>query len=391
VFQRLKKAFDLSGLVPWDFSQGMNVNLLTLRFKDELEESFQEDYYQSSIGLLRVSFVLGAIYYSLFSFLDWVMMPEVFRELLIIRFGLVLPVIIGIFVLSFSGKFRNWWQLAAGIASMISGLGIVLMTLLPVELIRSSYYPGMILILIYCYLLIRLRYIYASLTGWLIVIFYGLSLVLFPGVDSSTAIINLFFLVSANILGMFGGYALEFFTRRDFFHRHLLNSEREKVTRSNQDLERRVREKTQDLEENIKNLEALQNIDKAISSSMELSVSLRIFLQQVVDRLSVDAAAVFLYDEELQELNLAGEIGFGFNLENLPPQRVGEGFAGLVAGLNRPLYVPDIGQDSRFQGDNFFSRADQLHSFYGIPLLTKGKMVGVMTMFQRSLLAIANP
>jgi len=198
--------------------------------------------------------------------------------------------------------------------------------------------------------------------------------------------INLFFLVSANILGMFGGYALEYFTRKDFYHRHLLNLEREKVTRTNQELENRVDEKTRDLEENIKNLEALQNIDKAISSSMELSVSLRIFLQQVVDRLAVDAAAVFLYEEELQELNLAGEIGFGFNIKNLPSQRVGEGFAGLVAGLNRTLFVPDIGQDSRFRGKEFYSEADQLRSFYGIQLLTKGKMVGVMTLFHRSLL-----
>jgi HD-GYP domain-containing protein (c-di-GMP phosphodiesterase class II) len=386
LIQRLKKAFGFPGLVPWDISEGMNINLLTLRFKGELEDSFLEDYFHSSIGLLRISFILGAIYYSLFTILDWVTMPMVFRELLIIRFGLVIPVIVGVFILSFSEKFQKWWQFAAGFTTLITGLGIVLMTLLPVDLIRTSYYPGMILILIYCYLLIRLRYIFASLTGWLIVGLYGLSLVLIPGVDSRITVINLFFLISANILGMFGGYALEFFTRKDFYHRYLLNLEREKVTQANQELEIRVQEKTHDLEENIKNLEALQNIDKAISSSLELSVSLRIFLQQVVDRLAVDAAAVFLYDAELQELNLACEIGFGFNLKNLPSQRVGEGFAGLVAGLNRPLFVPDIGRDSRFRGDNFFSRADQLRSFYGIPLLTKGKMVGVMTVFHRSLL-----
>lgn len=386
MIQRLKKAFGFPGLVPWDINQGMNINLLTLRFKGELEDSFLEDYFLSSIGLMRISFILGAIYYSLFTILDWVTMPMVFRELLIIRFGLVIPVIIGVFFLSFSAKFQRWWQFAAGFTTLISGLGIVLMTLLPVDLIRSSYYPGMILILIYCYLLIRLRYIYASLTGWMIVGLFGLSLFLIPGVDSRITVINLFFLISANILGMFGGYALEFFTRKDFYHRYLLNLEREKVTQANQELENRVQEKTHDLEENIKNLEALQNIDKAISSSMELSVSLRIFLQQVVDRLAVDAAAVFLYDAELQELNLAGEIGFGFNIKSLPPQRIGEGFAGLVAGLNRPLFVPDIGQDSRFRAEKFYSRADHLRSFYGIPLLTKGKMVGVMTLFHRSLL-----
>jgi len=221
----------------------LNMNIITLKFRDGLEKKFREDYYKSSIGLLRLSFLLGALYYSFFGFLDVNVMPEMVPELFRIRFFLIIPCILAMILLSFTRSFYRWWQLAAGIVSVISALGIVIMTTLPHELARDNYYVGVILVLIYCYLLIRLRFIGATISGWIILLFYFISNYYFPVENPSVLVINYFFLISANILGMFGGYALEYYTRKDFFYRNLLDNEKGKVKKVNEELEEKVIEK----------------------------------------------------------------------------------------------------------------------------------------------------
>ena len=242
-------------------TNSLNMNILTLKFNDGLEQKFREDYYKSSIGLLRLSLLLGALYYSLFGFLDVSVMPEMVPQLFRIRFFLIIPCILAMILLSFTRSFYRWWQLAAGIVSVISALGIVIMTTLPHELARDNYYVGMVLVLIYCYLLIRLRFIGATISGWIIFGLYFISNYYFPGENSSVLVINYFFLISANILGMFGGYALEYYTRKDFFYRHSLDTEKKKVKKVNEELEEKVKEKTLALQKDVeKRKEAEQKL-----------------------------------------------------------------------------------------------------------------------------------
>ncbi|MBS3742421.1 MAG: PAS domain-containing protein [Candidatus Cloacimonetes bacterium] len=229
----------------------MKFNPLTLSFEGELENKFREDYFSTSIWLLRISFILGIFYYTTFFFLDMAVLPEFLTELMIIRFLFVCPVILVIFFCSFTKNFYKWWQLGASIATVVAGLGIVVMTTIPNQLARSSYYTGIILVFIYGYMLIRLRFIWSTISCWLILIAYILSVIYYPGLDPKNGYVNIFFLISANILGMFGGYALEYYTRKKFYFRHLLNKERKKVKEANLELEAKVEEKTVELKKDI--------------------------------------------------------------------------------------------------------------------------------------------
>ncbi len=257
-FRGLRNIFGKPDLDPVTDFPKMDVNPVTLAFKGELEKKFQADYYNGSIGLLRLSFLLGIFYYSIFTILDAMALPEVRTELSIVRFLFVCPAILATFILSFTKSFHKWWQLAASITTAIAGLGIVIMTIITPELGRNNYYPGIILILFYCYMLIKLRFVWATGTGWLIFVAYILSIILFPGMDPRIVAINIFFLSSGNILGMFGGYTLEYYTRKDFFFRYLLKRESEKVERANSELEEKVREKTQKLQQDIHRREQLE-------------------------------------------------------------------------------------------------------------------------------------
>ena len=135
-------------------------------------------------------------------------------------------------------------------------------------------------------------------------------------------------------------------------------------------------------------LASLRAIDQAITGSMDLDVTLNVVLDQAVDRLGVDAAAVLLLDPHSQVLEYAA--GRGFRLEEIYETRIrmGEGVAGTAALERRTLHAT-IGEGDSLHG----SRADWLRregfvSHYVAPLLVKGQVRGVLEIFQRSPLEV---
>ncbi|MGM0597616.1 MAG: ATP-binding protein [Myxococcota bacterium] len=228
----------------------VDLNLLNPKFSDNLEKSFIKDYFESSINLMRISLLLGILYYSIFFFLD-LSFPSKLTQLLVIRFVFVCPFVFLIFLLSFTKQFHKWWQQAAVAATVVSGIGIVVMTVIGPVTAHQTYHGGILLVLIYGYLLIRLRFIWASLAGWLIQFSYIISIVFFSNVEGKIIKDYFYILTSVNILGMFGAYTLEYYSRKEFFFRYLLQKERKKVKEANVLLESRVKEKTKTLAQDI--------------------------------------------------------------------------------------------------------------------------------------------
>lgn len=286
----------------------MQINKLTLAFPNPLERKFQKDYFGSSLRLLRTSFLLGAVYYSVFAFLDIMVMPEMKAELFFIRFLLVCPAILLIFFLSFTKKFHNWWQLGAAFATVVAGVGIVAMTIITPEIGRNNYYSGIMLVLFYCYMLIRLRFVWASVAGWLIFIAYAASTFLFAGIDPRIVTINLFFIGSANVLGMFGSYSLEFYTRKEFFSRYLLEKERKKVEKANAGLEQKVAEKTKELQQDIQHRKKVEKELLIAKNKAEESNRLKsAFLLNLSHEIRTPMNGIFGFTNLLQSPDLTGE------------------------------------------------------------------------------------
>ncbi len=286
----------------------MGLHPFTLSFRNELEPKFLEDYYLTSILLLRISFIAGFLYYGSFTLLDYLVIPESVRIVSVIRFLVVCPVILIVYALSFTRGFRKYWQLAASLAVIVAGLGIVAMTVVVPGIGRDDYYVGMFLILIYCYMLVRLRFIPATITGWTIVVLYALSLKLYPGVEPQTAIANLFFLIAGNILGMLGGYALEHYTRREFFYRHLLLVERQKVEEANVHLEEKVRIKTAELEQDLAERKKVEKeLIRAKERAEESDRFKTAFLANISHEIRTPMNGIIGFTSLLQEKGLSDE------------------------------------------------------------------------------------
>lgn len=252
----------------------VKLNSISLKFPGELEDEFKKDYFTSSIGFLRTSFLLGIIYYSLFYLLDSYAMPQIKEQLFIIRFFFVCPIILVVFILSFLPGFYRWWQFSAFVATVVSGIGIVWMIVISPEMGKQTYYVGIILVLIYCYMLIKLRFIWASLGGIVIIASYFIAHFLGYTGEIQVFKINLFFLLSANLLGMFGGYCLEFYTRKEFYFRRKLHQESLNIKDKNLLLEEKVKEKTRELQKDIEERKKIQ--DQMHRNLKEKNLSLKI-------------------------------------------------------------------------------------------------------------------
>lgn len=173
------------------------------------------------------------------------MFPEYANIFHIIRFVIVIPIFVAVFLLSFIKIFRKIWQELLFFSSIIGGTGISIMILFVPE--NYAYYAGMMLIFSASYFFIKLRFLFATIAGWSILLIYNLGAVFYANSPNIVIINTNFFFISANIIGMFAAYNIEFYTRRNFFLNYELDKEKIRIEKINKDLENTVRERTKEL------------------------------------------------------------------------------------------------------------------------------------------------
>ena len=225
----------------------MKLKWFPLSFSGEFEKVFQKYYFQDSLRHVRIALVVGFFFYGIFGFLDALLVPEAKHKLWFIRSAVLLPSIIGTYIFTYSKHFQKYMQPAIALAVLVAGLGIIAMILIAPFPASYSYYAGLILVFIYGYTFVKLRFLWASVTGWMIVIAYEFAAIWLSSTPIPTLVNNNFFFLSGNVLGMIACYSIEYYLRRDFMQARLLEAEKKKVTAINLELENRVQERTAQL------------------------------------------------------------------------------------------------------------------------------------------------
>ena len=93
-----------------------------------MERRFTDENLQRSLVIIRVFLLTGAVLYGAFSVLDYFLFETALMAIWTIRFGIVCPILFGIFFFTFSPYFYRFAQIALSAAMLSSGLGIVAMT-----------------------------------------------------------------------------------------------------------------------------------------------------------------------------------------------------------------------------------------------------------------------
>ena len=189
---------------------------VTLRFESpQLEADFLDDHVERSVWLVRASILLAISQFAVFGILDPALAPESAAQIRFIR--LVMCVVsAGIFAFTFTQVFRRYFQATMAATGLFGGLAIVAMV--PVSGTVAGYYDyyiGLVLVLVFVHILLRLRFILATTVGLVIVAAYVIAAVM---VDTPWPILfnSLLFETSALLAGAFASYSLERYARRSF-------------------------------------------------------------------------------------------------------------------------------------------------------------------------------
>ena len=134
----------------------------------------------------------------------------------------------------------------------------------------------------------------------------------------------------------------------------------------------------------LQNIQALFTIDQAITGQHDLSYTLSIVLEQVMNRLDVDAAAVLVYNRQTETLDYAAGLGFRGNEIEKTSLRWGEGGAGQAAAEKHLISIHGLKSDSETLLGTGLLVNEGFVCYHAIPLLVKDQVKGVLELFHRN-------
>ncbi len=127
---------------------------------------------------------------------------------------------------------------------------------------------------------------------------------------------------------------------------------------------------------------ALRQIDMAITGSHDLNLTLNIIINEVISQLKVDAVDILLYRPAVQILEYAAGAGFRTQALQHTRLKIGESFAGRAARERCIVSIQNFRENVGFKRSCYMADENFI-SYYGVPLITKGNVVGVLEIFQR--------
>jgi signal transduction histidine kinase len=138
------------------------------------------------------------------------------------------------------------------------------------------------------------------------------------------------------------------------------------------------------LAQRVKYLNALHTVEQAVISSTDLKTVLEILVREVIDRLRVDAASVLLFNSQTQTLEFAARQGFRTDALKFTRLKLGVGLAGQAALEREIVHIINLTEMNEHPGLVQTIVEENFVTYFGIPLIAKDRLLGILEIFQRS-------
>jgi PAS domain S-box-containing protein len=229
--------------------QYLNLQPLTLAFKDKTREaSFLEYFTRINIKHGRYCHLLAIVFFAGFGFFDPLLYPETKHINWTIRYAVVCPVFIAGLLFSFTDSYRKVWQFIFSGYFLLTGCCYLTMMVFAEPPRSYGLYVGIAYCMIFGYTFIRLRFIWASLCGSLLLLGYiGVAMWKFH-FPEIVLLNDLPYLVGINLLGMFVSYAIELSFRQNYFLITGLEQAQDGLQKARDELDEKVKNRTRKLQ-----------------------------------------------------------------------------------------------------------------------------------------------
>jgi putative nucleotidyltransferase with HDIG domain len=140
----------------------------------------------------------------------------------------------------------------------------------------------------------------------------------------------------------------------------------------------------EDAQRRLDHLQALRSIDIAITASLDLHITLDVFVEQVIMQLKVDAVNVLLLNPHMLTLEYSASRGFHSEALRHTNLRLGEGLAGRAALERRVISIPNLNETHNDLLRSPHLRDEGFVTYFAVPLIAKGQVKGVLETFHRT-------
>jgi response regulator RpfG family c-di-GMP phosphodiesterase len=130
-------------------------------------------------------------------------------------------------------------------------------------------------------------------------------------------------------------------------------------------------------------MQAMTQIDQAINSSLDLNVSLEIVISNAKEQLNADAVDILRLEDSTSSLIFTKAKGFKTDEIHKTNLSLGNGFPGRAALERAIVVVPDLNSTDANVIRKILVEREGFISYYCSPLITKGKLKGVMEVYFR--------
>jgi PAS domain S-box-containing protein len=134
----------------------------------------------------------------------------------------------------------------------------------------------------------------------------------------------------------------------------------------------------------LQRLTSLGEIDRTIASNFDLRLILQMVLKHVIEQLEVDDADVLVFNTHIQALEFAAGRGFRSPLMEGIRVRLGEGQAGQAMLERKIIQITDIATSGAAFAYPDLLKAENVVAYFAVPLITKGKVKGVLEICNRT-------
>ena len=136
------------------------------------------------------------------------------------------------------------------------------------------------------------------------------------------------------------------------------------------------------IQRQMQRIASLRVVDMSITASIDLRLTLKVIVDQVINQLNADAADILLLNPFTEALEYATGRGFYTSTIREINQRLDRGFAGQAALDRQLVFIQNL-----HEIDNPFPSSEGFVTYFGIPLVAKGNVKGVLEIFQRNVLS----
>ncbi|MFN8383038.1 MAG: PAS domain S-box protein [Anaerolineales bacterium] len=138
----------------------------------------------------------------------------------------------------------------------------------------------------------------------------------------------------------------------------------------------------QQSEEQIRRLTTLREVDTAITSSLDLRITLNILTEHLTSKMGVSAARILVYNPNSQMLDSYTSIGFNNSSSSRQSIGIGDGLASQTLLSRKELWINNIEDEKNILMPEYLLH-EGFQGYFAMPLFSKGATRGLIETYFR--------